>query len=161
VKPVSRRFFGTSILTLTHFTNTTTNGSALWCSSSYPNGCGGNESWYNISDFRLTDAVTNLPTARGPNSVMKLRRVTYHWKDKKLDQSEHIGLIAQEVEPVYPEVVGSGPGRMESMAYSDLLVPLMLSAVSDRARILDQAARSIGGRQARVSGSAIHRLCAW
>jgi trimeric autotransporter adhesin len=108
-----------------YFTNSNSSGVALWCSSSYPNGCGGNESWYNTSDLRAKDAVTDLPSARGLDGVLKLRPVTYRWKDKTREQSEHLGLIAQEVEAVYPEVVGMGRDGIRSMAYSDLVVPLI------------------------------------
>ncbi len=108
-----------------YFTNTATSGIAVWCSSSYSNGCGGNESWYNTSDIRLKDAVTDLPPARGLDGVMKLRPVLYRWKDTNCERGEHIGLIAQEVEPVYPEVVGTGPDGMKNMAYGDLVVPLI------------------------------------
>jgi len=109
--------------------NTNSSGVALWCSSSYGNGgCGGSEAWTNSSDLRLKDRIQNLPDDRGLNSVLKLRPVTYRWKDKARDQSQHIGLIAQEVEPLYPEVVSAGPDGMKSMAYSDLVVPLIKAA---------------------------------
>ena len=108
-----------------YFTNTNTGGYALYCSSSYSNGCGGSEAWHNTSDIRLKDAVTDLSAARGLASVLKLRPVTFHWKDKKHDQSEHIGLIAQEVEPLYPEVVGTGPDGLKSLSYAELVAPLI------------------------------------
>ncbi len=133
-----------------YFTNSATNGSALWCTSSYPNGCGGNEAWYNTSDLRVKDAVIDLPNARGLDAVLKLRPVTYRRKDKAREQSEHVGPIAQEVEAVYPEVVGVGRDGIKSMAYSDLVVPLIkavqqLKADNDNLRREVEELRREGG----------------
>jgi hypothetical protein len=105
--------------------NTNSTGNALYCASSYPNGCGGNEAWYNTSDARLKAGVVDLPAERGLDGVMKLRPVAYHWKDPMREQGKHLGLLAQEVEAVYPEVVGTGSDGTKSMAYSDLVVPLI------------------------------------
>ena len=68
----------------------------------------------------------DLPAERGLDAILKLRPVTFHWKDKKMDQGgQRIGLIAQEVEPIYPEIVGTDSSGMKSIGYSDLTVPLI------------------------------------
>jgi trimeric autotransporter adhesin len=105
--------------------NTTNGGYALYCSSANPSGCGGNEGWYNSSDIRLKAGVETLPPPRGLDAVMKLRPVTYHWKDPSRDQGRHLGLVAQEVEPLYPELVGTGPDGMRTLSYADFTVPLI------------------------------------
>jgi hypothetical protein len=58
----------------------------MLCRLGNANGCGGNQSWLQQFGFPGSrNVVTDLPTAR-PKSVMKLRPVTYHWKDKSLDR---------------------------------------------------------------------------
>ena len=66
---------------------------------------------------------------------MHLRPVTYHWKNKKQDQRQMVGFIAQEVEPLYPEAVGMGPNGMKTLAYADLVVPLVKAVQQQQAEI--------------------------
>jgi trimeric autotransporter adhesin len=118
-----------------YFTNSNSSGKALYCSSANLSGCGGNQAWTNVSDVRLKDRIENLPRQRGLDAVMKLRPVTYHWKSKDMDHGQRIGFIAQEVEPLYPEAVGTDPGGMKSLAYSDLVVPLVKAVQEQQEQI--------------------------
>jgi hypothetical protein len=106
-------------------TTSSTNASAysLYCAGSGQ--CGGHAAWNNTSDARLKENVTDLAADRGLETLMKLRPVTFNWIDKTQDQRRHLGFIAQEVEPLYPETVGSSPSGMKTLAYSDLIVPLV------------------------------------
>ena len=62
------------------------------------------------SDSRLKTNVADLASAEGLAAVMKLRPVTFRWKDIKQDRAEggQIGLLAQEVDPVLPQLVARG-----------------------------------------------------
>lgn len=63
--------------------------------------------WTMISDARLKRDITPVTGALG--RLMQLRGVSFHWKepDKMGKRSgPQIGLVAQEVEPVFPEWVG-------------------------------------------------------
>jgi hypothetical protein len=66
----------------------------------------GGGSWTNSSDMRLKKNVMNLESAL--QSLLKLRGVTFEYKDPKaineLD-GQRIGVIAQEVEKVFPDWV--------------------------------------------------------
>jgi hypothetical protein len=108
-----------------YFTNSTSTGIALFCSSTLSTGCGGNQTWNSTSDVRLKDRIADLPPARGLTAILKLRPITFRWKDKTTDKGQRIGFIAQEVEPVYPEIVGTDSGGMKSIGYGDLVVPLI------------------------------------
>jgi Chaperone of endosialidase/Lower baseplate protein N-terminal domain len=57
----------------------------------------------NPSDSRLKDDITDLQY--GLNEILKLRPVTYNWKDDKINQGKQFGFIAQEVQVVMPELV--------------------------------------------------------
>jgi hypothetical protein len=52
-----------------------------------------------------------------------------------MDQKRQIGLIAQEVEPLYPEAVGTNSNGMKAMGYSDLVVPLIKAMQEQEAKI--------------------------
>src|SRR5262249_54953649 len=56
------------------------------------------------SDARLKEGISNL--SYGLREVMRLRPVTWTWK-KKPEQGPQVGLIAQEVESVLPELVST------------------------------------------------------
>ena len=58
----------------------------------------------NSSDARIKRFVEALPEDKGLDSIMKLRPVRFHWRDVADDKEngEQYGLIAQEVEAVFP-----------------------------------------------------------
>lgn len=55
------------------------------------------------SDERLKDRINTV--ANGLDKITKLRGVTFHWKDPAKSESEKLGVIAQEVEDVFPQLV--------------------------------------------------------
>jgi len=58
-----------------------------------------------ISDARLKKGITNL--RYGVSQVMQLLPVTFQWKDGS-DKRTNLGLLAQEVERVMPEMIEKG-----------------------------------------------------
>lgn len=114
----------------------------LYCQSvSNANGCGGNRAWFNASDLRLKKDIQDLPAASGLDAIMKLRPVTYRWRDPENSAViDELGFIAQEVEAIFPAIVGqNGPdvtirhedGSVEevesskSISYATVVVPLV------------------------------------
>ncbi|WP_408098422.1 tail fiber domain-containing protein [Peredibacter sp. HCB2-198] len=63
------------------------------------------------------------PLSSSLHKINKLQGVSYEWKNKK-DQGAQVGLIAQDVEKVYPEVV-SQDRSTKSIWYSGLLAPVI------------------------------------
>ena len=59
--------------------------------------------YYSFSDERLKTDIK--PTTDNLDKVLKLEPVEYSWKDGSRDGKKEIGLIAQDVEKVVPEVV--------------------------------------------------------
>ena len=84
----------------------------------------------NPSDARLKTEVTNL--RYGLNEVMRLRPVTWKWNDR-IGGKTQLGLIAQEVQPLLPELVAQGTDteRMLSLNYLGLM-PVLIKAIQDQ-----------------------------
>ena len=88
------------------------------------------------SDIRLKKNIKNLDNSL--EKVLKLRGVSYDWKNDSAAAGPQIGLIAQEVEPLFPEVVSSkGNGKaMKAVNYSALIAPIIESIKTLYAKIL-------------------------
>ena len=84
------------------------------------------------SDMRRKKDIT--PMAYGLDTVMKLRPVGFNWKDqsKEWQKAHQIGFIAQEVEPLVPEVVttANDAEHSKSLAYASL-VPVLTKAIQE------------------------------
>jgi septal ring factor EnvC (AmiA/AmiB activator) len=61
-------------------------------------------SWTSNSDERLKNINGTIENA--VDKLMTLRAVNYSWKNDE-NQKENLGLIAQDVEKVFPEVIDS------------------------------------------------------
>jgi len=85
------------------------------------------------SDQRLKKNIE--PLAAGLDKVMRLRPVTYRLKDAPanggLGSQKEIGLIAQEVEKVLPELVHTGSNGYKAVSY-DKLVSMLIEAVKEQ-----------------------------
>ena len=75
------------------------------------------------SDARWKTNVTTLENAL--EKVINLRGVRYEWTDSSKGIGDQLGLIAQEVETVFPEVVSTDNQGYKSVAYSKLVAPLI------------------------------------
>ncbi|MEK2646274.1 tail fiber domain-containing protein [Bdellovibrio sp. BCCA] len=75
------------------------------------------------SDIRLKKDIRSIAGAL--DSVSQLEGVTYHWIDQNRDPSEQIGLIAQNVEKVFPQAVKTDKQGIKSVAYQVLVAPVI------------------------------------
>jgi len=101
---------------------------------------------------RLKRDIRDVDPSMGLNAIMRLRPVTYRWRTDDREASE-LGFIAQEVEAVLPQVVGSSPdakivnddgskqqiSNVKSLSYATIVVPLVkavqeLKAANDNLR---------------------------
>ncbi len=88
----------------------------------------GNNSTLYHSDRRWKKNITTLSNSL--DRVQKLRGVSYNWKCNEFagmnfPEGKQIGLIAQEVEEVLPEVVSTGTDGYKSVDYSKLVALLI------------------------------------
>ncbi|MCQ4443287.1 tail fiber domain-containing protein [Enterobacter cloacae] len=72
-----------------------------------------------FSDERLKENVK--PLDHSLEKILKLKGVSYTWKENK---SPDVGLIAQDVEKVYPELVKT-EGEIKQVDYQKLVAPLI------------------------------------
>ena len=110
--------------------------------SSYLSYIGGGSGQYTISDERQKENVSTLTGAL--DKVKQLRGVSFTWKDSTDRGTDtQIGLIAQEVEQVYPELVGDGDlpnttdgeAPMKSVNYAHLTSVLIEAIKELEARV--------------------------
>jgi hypothetical protein len=89
---------------------------------------------YYSSDKRLKDNVQTIENAL--NKVSQIRGVEFDWnnlqepEDGYFVRKHDIGVIAQEVEKVLPEVVGTREDGIKAVKY-DRLVPLLIEAIKE------------------------------
>jgi hypothetical protein len=81
------------------------------------------------SDRRLKKDITPLST-NTLEKILKLQSINYFWKQKDYPQmhfgsEKQIGLIAQDVEKIFPEVVKTDYKGYKSVEYSKLSVLLI------------------------------------
>jgi hypothetical protein len=88
----------------------------------------GSTAWVSASDIRLKDI--EKPIEKAVESLSSLQTIYYSWKDS-IDKSLHIGLIAQEVEKVFPELVSeSSIDGMKGVNYTEL-IPVIIKAIQE------------------------------
>jgi hypothetical protein len=80
--------------------------------------------WTHSSDARLKSDIR--PLEGSLEKILKLQGVEYRLRSDA-DKKKQIGLIAQEVEPYFPEVVLTDKEGLKSMVYSNLVAPIVES----------------------------------
>jgi len=89
----------------------------------------------NTSDRRMKKNIQNL--RYGLKEVMNLQPVSYNWKDSAHKENK-IGLIAQDVRKVIPEVVvGDETKETLGMNYAEL-VPVLINAIKEQQKQIDE-----------------------
>jgi hypothetical protein len=81
------------------------------------------------SDLRLKTDVSSLD--RMVDKILALRGVRFKWRTASDGDSYRIGLIAQEVERVLPEVIETGPDGMKGINEAGL-VAAIITAIKDQ-----------------------------
>ncbi|MDH3243339.1 MAG: tail fiber domain-containing protein [Saprospiraceae bacterium] len=90
------------------------------------------------SDLRLKKDIATLDNALA--KVLQLRGVSYNWKNKS-NSSKTLGLIAQEVLQVLPEVVTSD-GKYYGVNYSELPA-ILIEAIKEQQAIIESQQKQI------------------
>jgi hypothetical protein len=99
----------------------------------------GGSSWSSNSDLRLKTNVQTLASST-LDAILSLNPVTFNWRDPNAATTTQIGLIAQDVQQGFPEIVTRGsvsdlaPDGALGVQYTGLIAPLV-KAVQDIARI--------------------------
>ncbi len=99
--------------------------------------------YYYSSDRNLKTNIKTLNNAL--EKVTKLRGVSFDWKNSG---EPSLGLIAQEVQKVYPELVGGQPGNL-TIQYGNLVAPL-IEAVKEQQKQIDNQEKEINRLEVKV-----------
>ena len=100
--------------------------------------------WTNQGQYHQSDerSKTDVKTLASPlQCIERLRGVRYRWKDAASGAGAAIGLVAQEVEAVYPEAVSVGPDGLKGVNYAVLVAPLIEAVKQQQAQIAALAAQ--------------------
>ena len=108
-----------------------------------------------VSDRRLKEDIE--PLENSLDNILKLQGVSYDWINKeKYGQSQQIGLIAQDLEKVYPQaVVTDSKSGLKSVAYDHLVAPLIeaFKSLNSRLNELYSAFTKVSAEQSREIAS--------
>ncbi|MBO7496902.1 MAG: tail fiber domain-containing protein [Salinivirgaceae bacterium] len=115
------------------------------------------------SDIRLKKDIQPLEGAL--DKVLKLRGVSFYWKNKEemaaargkdvnnfsygFDSEKQIGVIAQEIEKVVPELVVTDNDGFKAVKYENL-TPLLIEAIKEQQTIIEKQQKENDEMKARM-----------
>jgi len=107
--------------------------------NTYLNGLNVNGSWI-TSDKRLKKDIITISNVLP--KIMKMRCVAYNWrldleKTKNFSHKQEIGMLSQEVEKFFPELVRPDQQGYKTLAYSKL-APILLQAIREQQQQIDK-----------------------
>lgn len=99
------------------------------------------------------------------DKVLKLRGVSYYWKNREemavvkgvaadsleyyYDDQKHIGVIAQELEKVIPELVVTDPQGFKAVNYEGI-APILIEAMKEQQQIIESQQTKIDNQQQQI-----------
>ena len=86
------------------------------------------------SDIRYKKNI--MPLSNALSNVMKLQGVTYNWKvsefpERYFNDKKQIGIIAQELEKIYPELVETDAKGYKTVDYSKI-APILIESIKEQ-----------------------------
>lgn len=78
--------------------------------------------WTHSSDMRLKHDIA--PIENSLDKIIKIQGVEYKFNSDPENKTQ-VGFIAQQVEPIFPEVVQTDSNGFKSMVYSNLVAPIV------------------------------------
>ena len=91
------------------------------------------------SDERLKKNIVRLNY--GLDQVLAINPVSYHWNKEDSEDKKHVGLIAQELREIIPEVVNE-EGEYLGVKYAEL-VPVLIQAIKDQQNTITEKSNRI------------------
>lgn len=100
-----------------------------------------------ISDLSLKTDVTPLPSAL--RDVLQIRGVRFRWKDETRGSEPQVGVVAQDVEAVYPELIDIDKDGLRRVQYAGLVAPL-IEAVREQQQQIGELKAALARLQERA-----------
>jgi trimeric autotransporter adhesin len=102
-----------------------------------------------VSDERMKTNIAPLNTAL--DRIVNLKGVSYEWKDKaRSGHGKEIGLLAQNVEKVFPELVHTDGRGYKAVSY-DRLAPVLIEAIKEQNQLLTEQKKIISEQRAAIT----------
>ncbi|MDR3448786.1 MAG: tail fiber domain-containing protein [Alphaproteobacteria bacterium] len=102
----------------------------------------GATAWTASSDRRIKTNIQPLTHEEGLGAIEQLNPVTFNWRDPKASKTTQVGVLAQDVQKVLPEIVDRGgptsytPDGTLGVQYTGLIAPL-IKAVQELKALFD------------------------
>lgn len=95
--------------------------------------------WGDLTEYSDSTLKEKIQPLRNTLSALQnINGVSYNWKDKQRKGTAHeIGLLAQEVEKYFPELVHTDEKGLKSVSYTHM-VPVLLEAIKEQQAEIDQ-----------------------
>ena len=87
------------------------------------------------SDVRLKKDI--IPLQNSLQKIIQLNGYTYHWKNETLDNNLQTGVLAQEVQKLFPELVAENKDGILAVNYSGL-IPVMIESIKEQQQQIDE-----------------------
>lgn len=87
------------------------------------------------SDARLKKDIQ--PILNAADAIKRMNGYTYNWKDNSRDESLQFGVIAQEVQKIFPSLVREDDKGILSVNYSGL-IPVLIEALKEQQKQIDE-----------------------
>ncbi|MEO6252235.1 MAG: tail fiber domain-containing protein [Ferruginibacter sp.] len=88
-----------------------------------------------ISDARLKKVI--IPLQNSLQKITQLSGYNYFWKDESADQNLQTGVLAQEVQKIFPGLVNENKDGMLSVNYSGL-IPVLIESIKEQQQQIDE-----------------------
>jgi hypothetical protein len=101
------------------------------------------------SDARLKQGITTLNY--GLPQVLRLRPVSWHWKAQP-EGTLQLGLVAQEVEPVLPELILHGVDAKDSLGLNYMgLIPVLVKGIQEQQQQITRQQAAVKKQQDQIA----------
>ena len=100
------------------------------------------------SDARLKKLIK--PISNPMSKLMLIKGYNYYWKSESSDHEMQTGVLAQEIQKVFPELVKEDGAGTLSVNYTGL-IPYMIEAAKDQQQKLDDKQKQIDELKTRLS----------
>lgn len=101
------------------------------------------QNFVTTSDRQLKENIHALEENRSIEKILQLKPVTFNYKNDA-EKQKQLGLIAQEVEKIFPDVVSKDSNGIRSIAYTQLNMYL-LKAIQDQQREIKKLGVALRG----------------
>jgi hypothetical protein len=142
---ISIRKFDNSSATSNVFIQFTINDGATGSGQINANGAS-SAAFGGFSDVRLKENIADLPSQLA--NIMALRPVEFDWKN---GDGHGIGFIAQEVNEIYPDVVGESADGMLTLTDMNKNDARLIKAIQEMKAIIDTQANTIQSLTTRIT----------